>query len=349
MAKDISSLSSGDITFNEDTTDFKSGTVCLVDDDPANLTLLGSILSNHGFKVFSATDAESAFSLIKEEPPDLILLDIMISPEIDGYEICRRLKTEETTQDIPVIFLSALDQAIDKVKAFEAGGVDYITKPFLTDEVIVRVQSQIQQHQIQQQLAIQYETLQKEISRRRQVERKLEQSNKQLELLVTIDLLSGLNNRKHFNYHFEQEWKRMIREKEPMALLLCDIDSFEAYNRDFGAHAGDLVLQNIADIINRLAKRPGDIVARWGEDEFIILLPRTNEEGATTLAEQIQRSMIDLFTDQKTDAVTISIGIASTLPAYGIQKDTLLLHTSSALKQAKNSERSIVCYDNAAA
>ena len=227
MAKDISSLGSEDITFNEDAIDLRSGTVCLVDDDPANLTLLSSILSNHGFNVHSATDAESAFTLIQEEPPDLILLDIMISPEMDGYEICKRLKTEEITQDIPVIFLSALDQAIDKVKAFQAGGVDYITKPFLTDEVIARVQSHIQQHQIQQQLTIQYETLQKEISRRRQVERELEQTNKQLELLVTIDSLSGLNNRRHFNYHFEQEWKRMIREKKPMALLLCDIDGNE--------------------------------------------------------------------------------------------------------------------------
>lgn len=351
MAKDISSLSSGDITFNEDTTDIKLGTVCLVDDDPANLTLLGSILSNHGFNILSATDAESAFSLIQADPPDLILLDIMISPEIDGYEICRRLKMEDSTQDIPVIFLSALDQAIDKVKAFEAGGVDYITKPFLTDEVIARVQSQIQQHQIQQQLALQYETLQKEISKRRQVERELEQTNKQLELLVTIDPLSGLNNRKHFNYHFEQEWKRMIREKEPIALLLCDIDNFEAFNRNFGTHAGDLVLQNIANIIKKLARRPGDIVARWGEDEFIVLLPQTNEEGATNLGQQIQRNMVELFlddsADDKTDGVTISIGIASTLPAYGIQKDTLLLNTAEALYQAKNSLKNIVCYQSA--
>jgi two-component system chemotaxis family response regulator WspR len=352
MAKDISSLSNGDITFNEDATDLKSGTVCIVDDDPANLTLLGSILSNHGFNVLSATDAESAFTLMEEEPPDLILLDIMISPEMDGYEICKRLKTEETTQDIPVIFLSALDQAIDKVKAFQAGGVDYITKPFLTDEVIARVQSHIQQHQVQQQMAIQYETLQKEIARRRQIERELAQTNKQLELLVTIDSLTGLNNRRHFNYHFEQEWKRMIREKKPMALLLCDIDGFEEYNQNFGTHAGDLVLQKIANIIKKLARRPGDTVARWGEDEFIILLPRTDEEGAVTLAEQIQKNTIDLFAGDSSDElpgdVTISIGIASTLPAYGLNKEMLLLDTSGALKQAKNSEKNIVCSENTA-
>jgi diguanylate cyclase (GGDEF)-like protein len=353
MAKNISSHHNGEIQQTENDLKFESGTICLVDDDPANLALLGSILSNNGFNVLPAVDAESAFKLIEAEPPDLILLDIMISPEMDGYEICKRLKTEETTQNIPVIFLSALDQAIDKVKAFQAGGVDYITKPFLTDEVIARVQSQIQQHQIQQQLAIQYETLQKEISRRRQVERELEQTNKQLELLVTIDSLSGLNNRRHFNYHFEQEWKRMIREKKPMALLLCDIDRFEEYNRSFGTHAGDLILQEIANIIKKLARRPGDIVARWGEDEFIILLPRTDEEGAAILAEHIQKNIIELFADdsihKKMGSVTISIGIASALPAYGIHKETLLLNTADALKQAKNSEKSIICHDNAAA
>lgn len=346
MDKDVSSLNIEDITSNEEFADFKSGTVCIVDDDPANLTLLGSILSNHGFNVLPATDAESAFNLINTAPPDLILLDIMISPEIDGYEICRQLKTEESTQDIPVIFLSALDQAIDKVKAFQAGGVDYITKPFLTDEVIARVQSHMQQHQIQQQLAIQYETLQKEISKRRQVERELELTNKQLELLVTIDPLSGLNNRKHFNYHFEQEWKRMIREKVPMALLLCDIDRFEEYNRNFGARAGDLIVQEIAGIIKKLARRPGDIVARWGEDEFIILLPRTEDKGAATLAEHVQKNTQELFADDKTGGVTISIGIASTLPVYGINKETLLFNAAEALNLAKHSKESFVCYDN---
>lgn len=350
MAKEISPLSVGDITLSDNEEELGCGTVCVIDDDPSNLTLLGNILTNHGFNVLPAVDADIAFKSIKVDPPDLILLDIMLSPEMDGYEICKSLKTNEATQDIPVIFISALNQAIDKVKAFQVGGVDYITKPFLPDEVIARVQSQTQQHQIKQQMAIQYGTLQKEITRRRQVERELEQTNKQLELLVTIDSLSGLNNRRHFNYHYDQEWKRMIREKEPVALILCDIDHFEEYNRNYGTHAGDLILKKIANIINKVARRPGDIVARWGEDEFIILLPRTDQKGALTLAEHIQNNTLNLlapdFTHEKTDGVTISIGIANTLPSFGIQKETLLLNTAEALNQAKNSDKNIVYYDD---
>jgi diguanylate cyclase (GGDEF)-like protein len=328
------------------------GSICVVDDDPANLTLLGSILSNHGFTILPAVDGDIAFKIIKAEHPDLILLDIMISPEIDGYEICKKLKADENTQDIPVIFMSALNQTIDKVKAFQVGGVDYITKPFQTEEVLARVQTQVQQHNIQKQLKYQYEALEREISKRRHVEKILEQTNKRLELLVTLDPLSGLNNRRHFNKHFEQEWKRMIREKESVAILLCDIDRFEEHNRAYGTLAGDLILQKMANIIKRSAKRPGDLIARWGEDEFILLLPRTDQQGAETLARSIQKNQIDLKShDSKSkdgDFVTISIGIATTIPTYGIQKETLLSDAAEALAKAKETGRNTVFFSQPA-
>jgi diguanylate cyclase (GGDEF)-like protein len=316
------------------------------------LLLLESILVNHGLNVITATNKNKAFTAIRTENPDLILLDIMLSPETDGYEICKLLKTEEGTQDIPVIFISSLDQAIDKVKAFQVGGVDYITKPFLTDEIVARVQTRIMQHQIQQQLAIQYEALQKEISRRRQAEDELKQTNRQLELLVTVDSLTGLNNRRHFNYHFEQEWKRMIREKAPLSLLLCDIDQFEVYNLNFGNNAGDLLLQDVARIVRKTAKRPGDIVAKWGEDEFIMLLPRTDQQGASTLAEQIRRKIAELsannpFQRKRNAGITLSMGIADALPTYGIQKEMLLLNATESLSMAKTSGDSVICHETA--
>ncbi len=340
-----------DIASEENEFDFASGTVCIVDDDPANLLLLESILINHGMSVITATDEEKAFAALKTNKPDLILLDIMLSPETDGYEICKRLKTEESTQDIPVVFISSLDQAIDKVKAFQVGGVDYITKPFLTDEIVARVQTRIMQHQVQQQLAIQYEALQKEISKRRQAEDELKQTNKQLELLVTVDSLTGLNNRRHFTYHFEQEWKRMIREKAPLSLILCDIDQFEVYNLNFGSNAGDLLLQDVARVVKKVAKRPGDIVAKWGEDEFIMLLPQTDQLGASTLAEQLRRKIADLSADhpfqrRPNSGITLSMGIACTLPSYGIQKEVLLLNATESLSLAKASGDSIICHDS---
>lgn len=341
-----------DLNIEEESFEFASGTVCIVDDDPANLVLLESILVNHGLSVVTATDEKKAFTAIGTNKPDLILLDIMLSSETDGYEICKRLKTDDSTQDIPVIFISSLDQAIDKVKAFRVGGVDYITKPYLADEIVARVQTRITQHQVQQQLAIQYEALQKEISKRKQAEDELKQTNKQLELLVTVDSLTGLNNRRHFNYHFEQEWKRMIREKAPLSLILCDIDQFEVYNLNFGSNAGDLLLQDVARVVKKVAKRPGDIVAKWGEDEFIMLLPQTDQQGASALAEKVRRKIADLSADHpfqrtRNAGITISMGIASTLPSYGIQKEVLLLNATESLSLAKASGDSVICHETA--
>ncbi len=350
MDMEENQITFGNNTQTEEIIEFSCGTVCVVDDDPASLTLIGDILSRHGFTVLPTADGDVAIKTIKAEQPDLVLLDIMLSPEVDGYDICKILKSDESTQEIPVIFISALDQTIDKVKAFEVGGVDYITKPFHIKEVLARVQNQIQQHHIQKQLSIQYKVLQKEIKKRIKAEKELEQTNKQLELLITIDPLTGLNNRRHFDKHYQQEWKRMIREKESMALLLCDIDDFDEYNMQNGALAGDLILQKLAKTIRKVAKRPGDIVARWGEDEFIFLLPRTDLKGAETLAKQIKKKNIALTSADSTPesgtTVTLSIGIASTIPAYGIPREILLSNASEALTQSKRMRNGIVCFDD---
>jgi len=325
------------------------GDIYIVDDEPAILLLLGSILENHGFDTFSLADGEVAFQTIKEEQPDLVLLDIVLSQDIDGYEICRRLKADESTQEIPIIFISARDQAIDKVKAFQVGGVDYITKPFQTEEVLARVRMHILQHHIQKQVKFQYEKLEKEIERRRLAESKLERSNKELERLVTIDVFSGLINRGHFNKCFEQEWKRMIREKASVALLICDIDRFEEHNRVSGTLSGDLILLKTGNVLRQIVKRSGDLVARWGEDEFIILLPRTDLNGAENLANLIQESRLGLQLDDSPlnadSSVSLSIGVACTVPVFGMAKDTLIAEASIALSKAKEKGGCIECYD----
>lgn len=119
-----------------------SGKILIVDDSLENLRLLSSLLAREGYKVISATDGSMALSTIKEEPPDLILLDVMI-PEMDGYEVCQYLKSQKQTRHIPIIFLSGLDSELDKVEAFRVGAVDYVTKPFYTEEVIFRVKAQL--------------------------------------------------------------------------------------------------------------------------------------------------------------------------------------------------------------
>jgi len=147
------------------------GNLLIVDDTPENLQVLSKLLIQEGYTVRAATDGQYALFTVQADPPDLILLDIMM-PDLNGYQTCTRLKADPQTRDIPVIFISALDHVIDKVKAFAVGGVDYVTKPFQPAEVLARVQTH---------LAL------------RRLQRDLEQRNAELqEALATIKTLSGL-------------------------------------------------------------------------------------------------------------------------------------------------------------
>jgi two-component system, sensor histidine kinase and response regulator len=157
--------------------------ILIVDDTPANLRLLSAMLSAQGYEVRKALNGDMALKSVAEDPPDLIVLDIMM-PEVNGYEVCQRLKASEATCDIPVIFLSALDEEINKVSAFEVGGVDYITKPVRVQEVLARVNTQLTLRRQQQQLIAQNAKLEREIADRLQAEAALQLLNQDLERRV---------------------------------------------------------------------------------------------------------------------------------------------------------------------
>lgn len=133
-------------------TDTFQGNILIVDDTPENLTVLTRMLAEQGYLVRPAISGELALKAVKTSPPDLILLDIMMNPGIDGYEVCRQLKADQTTHDIPILFMSALHETVNKVKAFEFGGVDYITKPFQVEEVLARVKTHLALRNLQKHL-----------------------------------------------------------------------------------------------------------------------------------------------------------------------------------------------------
>jgi len=162
--------------------------ILVVDDTPANLQLLARLLSKQGYKVRFAPDGELALASVRANLPDLILLDIMM-PGMDGYEVCQRLKADVQTRDIPIIFLSALNESFDKVKAFNVGGVDYITKPFQVKEVIARIDSQLNLRRLQRQLGEQNHGLQAEIAERQKVEEERKQAKLALEAQLHRTLL----------------------------------------------------------------------------------------------------------------------------------------------------------------
>ncbi|MCT7975932.1 hybrid sensor histidine kinase/response regulator [Laspinema olomoucense] len=157
-------------------------TILIIDDSPDNLNLLSGILGQAGYKINLAPSGKLALKFIESNLPDLILLDIMM-PQTDGYQVCEQLKASEQTQDIPIIFISALQEISDKIKAFSLGGVDYITKPFNEQEVLVRIETQLRMRQLTQELNARNKQLGQELTERRKVEEALRQQN---ELLQTI-------------------------------------------------------------------------------------------------------------------------------------------------------------------
>lgn len=257
----------------------KEPSIVIVDDMPDNLRLLTGILNEQGYKVRPAPSGTRALATIHKEPPALILLDIMM-PDMNGYEVCRQLKADEGTMDIPIIFLSALNEVFNKVKAFKAGGVDFITKPFQVEEVLARVRTHLTICAQQEALAIKNEELKKKNTL-------ITAQAKKLEQLATTDYLTDLSNRRDFQIKAHREVKRYRRNKKPFAIIMIDIDLFKQVNDTHGHDFGDSVLIATGRGLEKIL-RAQDIVARWGGEEFIALLPETGAVGARHVAEKIR-------------------------------------------------------------
>jgi len=278
-------------------------------------------------------------------PPEGVLLNINM-PELDGYEVCRCLKQDPNLQDIPVIFISTLDDVKDKVRAFEVGGVDYITKPFRFEEVLARVETHITLCRLRKQLVAQNEALQKEIGDRQRMEQELHAANQELLRLSRLDGLTQIANRLYLDEYVAQEWSRARRDRCPLGVLMCDIDRFKQYNDTYGHLQGDECLRLVAKALTASVRRPADLVARYGGEEFAVILPNTNLEGLQTVTaqiqERVQRLAIPHATSDIHPQVTVSLGGAWMLPQTGDRLDALLEAADRALYAAKNQGRNCV-------
>lgn len=320
--------------------------ILVVDDTPENLELLERVLARKGFQVRQAGSGQAALAQIRSQRPDLILMDVCM-PEMDGYEVCQVLKEDPATCDIPIIFVSALDEVLDKVKAFRVGGVDYITKPFHAAEVIVRVDTHLALRRLQQQLERQNDRLRQEISERLAVEIALQAANQELQRLAHMDGLTQVANRRSFDSELAQEWRRLAREQLPLTLILCDVDFFKKYNDTYGHQAGDDCLRNVATAVSTAIKRPGDLVARYGGEEFAIILPNTPKAGAVHVAIAIKAAIQALAMVHSGSTisryVTLSLGVSSVVPQVDFSPMSLLAAADRALYKAKLGGRNQIC------
>ncbi|NMF58543.1 diguanylate cyclase domain-containing protein [Pseudanabaena yagii] len=311
------------------------GNILLIDDLPENLKLLTELLSNLGYTVRSAISGSRALKSARVKLPDIVLLDIQM-PEMDGYQVCQGFKADPDLCDIPILFISALDETFDKLKAFQVGGVDYITKPFQLEEVVARLETHLT-------IQRQKKQLQDEIAKRKQTELILQEANRKLELMANLDGLTQIANRRCFDSHLNREWQRHQREQNPLALILIDIDYFKRYNDSYGHQGGDDCLIRVAKAIAQVPKRSTDLTARYGGEEFVVVLCNTDKEGALKIAAEIQTAIANLaIAHQSSDVhnyVTLSMGIVSLIPTVEKSVETLIAFADQSLYVAKEQGR----------
>jgi diguanylate cyclase (GGDEF)-like protein len=305
-----------------------TGNILVVDDTPDNLRVLSASLSEKGYQVRCAKNGSMALITAAKEPPDLILLDIKM-PDMDGYQVCQQLKANEKTRNIPVIFLSALDDVFDKVQAFEVGGVDYLTKPFQIEELSIRVKHQLDLQAAKAAIARLNNELEQKVQQRTlQLELVIDQLNreildreyiqKQLLKQSLHDALTNLPNRNLLLEHLQKALQRSKRNPDYLfAVLFIDLDRFKIINDSWGHSVGDQLLIAIARILKECS-RELDTVARLSGDEFAILLEDLQEyNDAIAIAERIIEHFLSPIHLQDRAVFTgASIGIVLSCATY---------------------------------
>lgn len=292
----------------------KNNTILVVDDTVGNLDILSDLLCD--YDVVVATNGIDALEICEEEEIDLILLDIMM-PQMSGIEVCQILKSKEDTKKIPILFITAKTDEASIQEAYDAGGIDYVTKPFRPVELLAKVKIQFQ----------------------------LQEMTNKLIRLATVDTMTGLYNRRHFANLSATSMSNALKDGTDLSVMMLDIDKFKTINDTYGHKVGDDVIVSLANIL-KSKQRKDDIISRFGGEEFVILLPKTDVKNANILAEDIrdsvEKSQVDLE-DSQSIKFTVSIGVSNVDLINEKDVEKSLIRADEALYEAKNSGRNMVC------
>jgi len=305
-------------------------TILLVEDDKVQSKVTKDFLESAGYKVITAENGKSAIKAAKTQSIDLIVLDLVL-PDIDGNEVSRWLKVNQDTRGIPIIMLTARSTTMEKVEGLKAGADDYLPKPYNEIELITRIYACLRTKALQDEL--------------RQKNRELEEALSKVEILAITDPLTGLFNRRHFETIVEAEFNRTVRYKTPTSCLMIDVDHFKNINDAYGHRAGDMVLKELSETVKNCLRKV-DTLARWGGEEFMVLLPRTAKEHALRAASRILTAIsANEFTGIDRQ-VTVSIGIAS-VPESSLNTFEKFIDAADlALYEAKSKGRNRVAVAN---
>lgn len=302
--------------------------ILVVDDSRTQLEWLVQVLAHEGYEVRTAAAGKDAIQQVRADPPDLVLLD-MILPDMDGLEVLRILKARPEEEFIPVILLSVKADLDSRVAGLRIGADDFLAKPFAEAEILARAAAMLRIKSLQDQLRVTQRLLQ-------------EQS--------ITDGLTGLRNRRFFEERLQEEFSRARRYGDPVALIMIDVDHFKQVNDRFGHPMGDVVLREVGRLL-RASTRDLDVCARYGGEEFAVILPKTPLAGALAVAERIWHALGTKVhqnpAPQPGEApeirVTASLGVAS-YPSQGISSsEELVRFSDDALYQAKRAGRNTIC------
>jgi len=305
--------------------------ILIIDDSATILAALAAMVRAMKFEPLIAENGEQGLRVLAAERPSLVLLDVNM-PGIDGYETARRIRAAQSEEWIPIIFLSASEQDQDLERAIECGGDDYLVKP--VSAVVLNAKIRALQR---------LEHMRRKVV---EVSNELSAANQRLEALSQQDALTGIANRRAFDFLIERHFLAATRRRDPFSVVLCDVDHFKAYNDHYGHIAGDECLKQVAGALARSCKRAIDVAARYGGEEFALLLPDTPAAGALHVAETAQREVAVLAIPHAhsptSQIVTFSGGIAT----YSAERDKasrdLTLRADEALYRAKHLGRNRV-------
>ncbi len=266
--------------------------ILVVDDTPDNLRLLSAILTDQGYRVRKALNGQTALKTVRTVPPDLILLDINM-PEMNGYEVCQELKADHQTQEIPIIFISALDDVLDKVKAFKVGGIDYITKPFQAEEVIARIDNQLTIRQLQKQLQSQNDLLRQE----------QEKSERLLLNILPKSIVTQL----------KEEQNAIAEQFDEATFLFADLVGFTGLSAPMTPEEVVKLLNEIFSTFDQIVERQGLEKIRTIGDSYFVAggLPVRREDHAEAIAEMAleMQEKISRFQWSNGESIKLRIGI----------------------------------------
>lgn len=300
------------------------GKILIVEDSVSQAEELRKLFLSIGYSVDHETDGITAIrNIASHKDIDLIILDRML-PDISGTEICRWMKANSKTRSIPIIMLTAENGTDSKVAGLESGADDYITKPFEKTELAAKIFSFLRLKSIHDDL--------------KEEKAKLEKAFCEIGLMALTDSLTGLPNRTHFDSTLLKLFKQSMRYKTPLACMIIDIDHFKRINDTHGHTIGDKVLVKIAHLL-KTNFRDVDMLARWGGEEFITLLPQTDTDGALVPAERILKTVSANGFQPVSWNITVSIGIAS-VPNENIKdEESLIKAADDCLYKAKTGGR----------